>query len=101
MRFVAASNLFALANFIEAGLWICIGIGFAIVAGWKTGVVRRRLVVAAVGLVLFGVSDIMEVQTGAWYRPVGLLVWKGICVLVLGEMVIWYLHNRRRDARRR
>jgi len=38
---------------------------------------------AAVAFFWFGISDFIEVRTGAWYRPLGLLAMKGICVAVL------------------
>jgi hypothetical protein len=58
--------------------------------------VRVRCLVAAVTLVLFGISDVVEVETGAWYRPWWLLVWKGVCVMVLGYLLITYIREKRR-----
>jgi hypothetical protein len=34
--------------------------------------------------VLFGSSDVVEAQTGAWWRPLWLLAWKGVCLGSLG-----------------
>ena len=54
-------------NHIEAGLWFSIGLGMLI-----TAVIRRRdnrwltlLLVATVAFTLFGVSDIIEAESGA------------------------------------
>ncbi len=79
-------------NLIEAGFWIIFGVGLAI-AG-----MRRRRNLARLGLLsgtilfLFGVSDLVEANTGAWWRPWWLLVWKGTC---LSGMVLCALKYRR------
>ena len=44
---------------------------------------RASAASAAVVFIAFGVSDIVETTTGAWWRPWWLLVWKGVCVLAL------------------
>ena len=49
---------------------------------------------AAASFVLFGISDFVEVGTGAWYRPIGLLAWKGACLITL----VWCLIRYRRLA---
>ncbi|HRX85012.1 MAG TPA: hypothetical protein P5572_08340 [Phycisphaerae bacterium] len=74
--------MFRTANLIEAAFWIAVGAAFLIVA------LRRRqgrasAASAAVVFIAFGVSDIVETTTGAWWRPWWLLVWKGVCVLAL------------------
>ena len=48
--------------------------------------------IAAVTFCAFGVSDIVEVETGAWWRPWWLLVWKGLCIVVL--LVLLWQHYR-------
>ena len=69
--------LFVWGNVAEACLWI----GLAVLA------LRRRVgqwsIGLAAALTLFGVSDLVETQTGAWYDPPWLLAWKAICVLAL------------------
>ena len=44
---------------------------------------RGRGLLSAVTLVLFGLSDVVELQTGAWWRPWWLLVWKALCIAIL------------------
>lgn len=77
---LSISEFFADSNYFECCFWIAIGIGFAIAAVVKGP--RRRCLVTAMTFVLFGVSDYIEAQTGAWWRPWWLLVWKGACLLV-------------------
>jgi hypothetical protein len=70
-------------NACEASLWLT----FAVIvvvrfrraeAGW-----RRTACVMAFFFVLFGVSDLIEIETGAWWRPPSLLIFKGVCVIGL------------------
>ena len=67
---------FVYLNYIEAGMWIALGLGAAVQAQRFRGPVRRDLVVLAIDLIAFGVSDIIETRTGAWWRPWSLLAWK-------------------------
>src|SRR2546423_1374606 len=89
---------FRISNYIEAGLWTSIGIGFAIAALKHGGVTRRRCWIAAVTFVLFGISDLVESQTGAWYRPIWLFAWKGVCVLVLLYLMFVHFRDHRRSG---
>lgn len=68
----------AIFNCFEAAWWI--SVGFFI---YRRGRAYRIGRVASVWFVLFGISDIIEVFTGAPWRPWPLLVYKGICIIVL------------------
>jgi len=97
MRFfacLAASTFFGVANYLEAGLWAVTAIGFAIAATRRSGRARRLSCIAAVTFAAFGGSDVLEVQTGAWWRPWWLLAWKTLCVLVL--LGLYIVHRRHR-----
>jgi hypothetical protein len=92
---VAPSNLLfdleKTGNLIEAGFWIVFGVGLAI-AGMRRGWAIARLgLLSGTILVLFGVSDLVEASTGAWWRPWWLLTWKGTC---LSGMVLCALKYR-------
>lgn len=89
MRAQLVSDFFRISNYAEAGLW------FAIAAAvlWRFGL-SRRAVIAAAALVLFGVSDIVETTTGAWWRPWWLFVWKAACVATLLG-VFWAARKKR------
>ncbi len=90
--------MFETINYLEAALWCIIGLGFLFVAGVKPRI-RARCVVLGVVFVAFGASDIVEVQTGAWWRPWWLLLWKGACVGILGGQLIQYVRRRRDESR--
>ena len=93
-----ASNLdpaFVLSNRIEAGLWTAIGVGFLIGAALHHGIVRRDALIAAMVFAIFGLSDVVEATTGAWWRPWWLLVWKGGCIVALLVLTVRYFRRRR------
>jgi hypothetical protein len=55
----------------------------------ETKAIPPQFVQVACVLVAFGFSDVVEIQTGAWWRPWWLLVWKGACLLAMLGMW-WY-----------
>ncbi len=91
----AITPAFRAANYIEAAVWIVIGLGLA-GAAIRFAPARQRLSAAAIVLIAFGVSDIVETQTGAWYHPWWLLVWKGLCVIALVTLLIDHYRRRLR-----
>lgn len=74
----AALSFHAGFNYFEAGLWFVIAI-VMLVRGRLKQPWRWRLPLA---FAAFGVSDLIEVQTGAWWEPWWLLALKAACVLV-------------------
>ena len=81
-------------NLIEAGWWILLGlIVVALVVARRSK--AKWALPLAVTLIAFGLSDVMEVQTGAWYRPWWMLLWKAACVIVLaGYGLAWWRRRR-------
>jgi len=90
-------TVFQTANYIEAGLLGAIGL-FFLVRVLARQRLRRVCAVAAVTFLLFGVSDIVEVETGAWWRPWWLLGWKAACVLSMLPLFLKYRRGDFRDA---
>lgn len=86
------TDIHGLGNAIEAVVWWVLGICM-VIAAYAKPVARRQCLIAAIALVLFGCSDIVEISTGAWWRPWWLLVWKGACIAVLCWQ--WYTHRLR------
>ena len=81
-------NLLTLFNGCEALLWMVLA-GIAVVHFRSaTSNLRRASLVMAVFLVAFGISDLIEIQTGAWWRPAGLLIFKGLCLLGLTASMV-------------
>lgn len=90
--------MFETANYIEAGLWITIGLVFILFGLAGMIPLKHRWPVIAVTLILFGISDIVETRTGAWWKPWWLFVWKALCVLVLAVCVIQHYSQRRKNG---
>ena len=85
-------NLFHIFNLVEGVWWIGLGIWV-----WWCGVIRRRLhkTILSVILLLFGISDFVEMSTGAWWEPAWLLVWKAACVACVIIFIILIVLERR------
>ena len=67
-------------NQFEAGLWFLIALVLVVCYRRRLPQPWRWLLPAA--FALFGVSDVIELDTGAWWRPWWLGVMKAACVLV-------------------
>ncbi len=100
--YIALSNLLATestlhadGNAIEAAFWILIGVAFAVFAMMKGSAASRGRMFSIAGVfVLFGLSDVVEIQTGAWWNPWWLFVWKAACVLFFAWQYRLYRRNR-------
>jgi hypothetical protein len=73
----------AIFNGCEAALWLSLAV--FVTARYHRAPVGLWRVARVMGVlfVLFGVSDVIEIQTGAWWRPPGLLILKGGCLIGL------------------
>ena len=84
-------------NLIEAGFWMV----FGLVAGRRCSESKTdpSSVLGLVGClisILFGISDLVEAQTGAWWRPWWLFLWKAVCLTALGVCIMAYRRIRSR-----
>jgi hypothetical protein len=87
-------QIYVNGNYIEAFLWFCFAIGFAVNAGKTSGITRINRLITSLIFLFFGGSDIVEVQTGAWWSPWWLFVWKASCVLSMAILIWVYLRDR-------
>ena len=87
-------QIYVNGNYIEALIWFLFAIGFAVNAGKTSGRTRINRLITTLIFLLFGGSDIVEVQTGAWWSPWWLFVWKASCVLSMVILFWVYLHDR-------
>jgi hypothetical protein len=75
-------TIYRQGNYIEAGLWGLFTLGFIIYSYKQESLIaRRKNQITSMIFLLFGLSDIVEVQTGAWWKPWWLFLWKASCVL--------------------
>jgi hypothetical protein len=93
-------NIDVIFNRFEAALWLLISAWIALNAATRW--IRKATVpyyqsIAAIAFALFGVSDIIESFTGAWWIPWWLLVLKASCILAF---IYCYLSLRRAKATR-
>lgn len=88
------ASLHSTGNYWEAGFWGAIALGFAVAAIRRRGNLRRLLLIAALTLAAFGGSDLVEVRTGAWWRPWWLLAWKALCVAAMLWLYCAYQRTR-------
>ena len=86
-------------NAIEAAWWIALAIliamkdlGVTALRGWP----RAVLVIA---LMMFGVSDIIEIWTGAWWRPASLMLFKIVCIVAFIIAVVAITTRARRGRK--
>ena len=91
-------SAFQTANYVEAGLWFLTGIGFLVHAGWPRTTKRTMLIIAVVTVLAFGISDVVETQTGAWWRPWWLLAWKAACVFAFLVLLFRYARRRKNQS---
>jgi hypothetical protein len=70
-------------NGFEAALWALLAIVVVIRYRHAVAGLRRLSYGTSALLVLFAGSDIIEMHTGAWWKPPGLLLFKGVCLVGL------------------
>ena len=81
-----------LFNQIEAGVWLIIAIGFFFYCVKAKEEKRKIGIICCIAFFIFGISDIIESLTGAWWRPLWLLAIKTSCVFTF---IYCYLKYRR------
>lgn len=91
IHIIVFDNYHTFGNILEASLWGVIAFCL-LAASFGKPQYRKSLLVAALAFLLFGLSDLVEISTGAWWRPWWLLVWKAVCLGTL--FVLWILYRR-------
>lgn len=74
-------NFASLFNYFEAGLWFSIALILLVCRKDLLPELKRLASIVGISFAVFGFSDIIEASTGAWWRPLGLLGLKGLCIL--------------------
>jgi len=87
-------QIYVNGNYLEALIWFVFAIGFAVNAEKTSGTTRINRLITTLIFLFFGGSDIVEVQTGAWWSPWWLFVWKASCVLSMAILFWVYLRDR-------
>ena len=84
-------------NAFEALLWMGIAVTLFLCVRRMERERRRVGRVAAFGFVLFGVTDVIEIYTGNWAEPLGLLLLNAFCILLLLSCLYRYAQIRKRQ----
>lgn len=74
-------SIASLFNYFEAGLWFVIALTIFVRRVKSNPALTKLAMIASLSFALFGISDLVEASTGAWWRPLWLLGLKGLCVL--------------------
>jgi hypothetical protein len=98
MALLGVDELETNGNYGEAALWWLIALAFVYYALRQQGAARRRCWTAAVVFLAFGLSDVVEAHTGAWWQPWWLLVWKAACVIAMAALLVGDWRARRKTA---
>jgi hypothetical protein len=95
LSFGATPNILIEFNFYEALFWIVLGLVMVTVRGFVPYQYRRWVLVSAVNILLFGVTDVVELYTGGFLHTARwLLWWKSIHAIGLVGSVWWYIRLR-------
>jgi hypothetical protein len=89
-------NFHQTVNTLEAILWTAIGAAFF----WQAIRAKEasaRCWLACAAFLVFGISDLIEINTGAWWRPWWLFVMKAVCVLILTALYFNHRRSRRQS----
>ncbi len=81
-------------NVIEAGIWIAMAGWFLFLALRRRSSLKKTFLVFSVTLLFFGISDLIETQTGTWYKPFSLFMLKAVCVLFIAACLFVFFRNR-------
>ncbi len=76
-------SLIELGNFVESLVWFSIAIIFFVIPKKVEFYNKRISNSLGYAFILFGISDLIEMRTGAWWRPWWLLLIKALCLLFI------------------
>jgi hypothetical protein len=93
-RFKGGIVVEGIFNLVEGLWWMGLGMGLLLRTS-RQAVSRCLISWLAVILILFGLSDFVEIFSGAWWRPWWLAVWKAAC-LTTGILLLIFLLRKRR-----
>ncbi|MCE5186101.1 MAG: hypothetical protein LLF76_08270 [Planctomycetaceae bacterium] len=82
-------------NLVE-GLW-WIGLGIFILT-FRNRASRKHMITLALVLICFGLSDFIEIWSGAWWQPLWLLAVKAMCLIAAPIILILMRRQSRRSG---
>jgi len=95
MEFGATADIYSSFNLYEALFWWWLGASLLGCRHWAGSQYQSWLLFSAANILLFGVTDVVELYTGGFlHTATWLLYWKVGHVLGLGVSVAWYVRLR-------
>jgi hypothetical protein len=91
------SSMLHVFNIIEAAFWLFLGMVFVRLGLKANGRKQRRCYLAALLFMLFAGTDIVELWTGAWWKPWWLFVWNGSCLVAFVLLAGSYWRERQME----
>jgi hypothetical protein len=82
-------------NACEAAFWVVVGAVVIVRSRAAPSRVRRVGLIAGLAFFAFAGTDLVELRTGAWYRPWWLLVYNALCITTLAACYGAYLPARK------
>ncbi|HEY0457277.1 MAG TPA: hypothetical protein VGE41_12975 [Verrucomicrobiae bacterium] len=92
------SDLEKNGNLLEAGIWLLVTLVLLTKVFCSQPPFRRIFFILSAAFFIFGISDIIESRTGAWWRPWWLFVMKASCVLVFYFGFRAYYQEKKREG---
>jgi hypothetical protein len=86
-------------NSIEMFIWLIVGIAFFASRFRRSNRYKKLTLLLSVTFIAFGLSDGLEVKTGAWWQPWWLLLWKVLCIIIFALSLIYYILNEQRSKK--
>lgn len=74
-------NIASIFNYCEAGLWFTISLMVFLRRKNPNLTITKLAIQTSISFFFFGISDLIEANTGAWWQPWWLLVLKVLCIL--------------------
>jgi len=96
MLFLKSMDISQIFNSIEMFFWLIIGAIFFVNGFRQSNQYKKLSFFLSVVFAAFGLSDGIEVHTGAWWRPWWLLLWKVLCVIIFVICLIYYIWHQHR-----
>ena len=90
-------NASEIYNWVEVILWPSVGLACLIGTFCKQGKIPGQIWLLALAFAVFGLSDYIELQTGAWWKPWWLLAMKVGCTSAF--ILVGLSHYRSERAR--
>ena len=69
-------------NLVEAAFWMLVTVVILVKAIRAVAPLRRIFLILSAAFFVFSISDLIESQTGAWWKPFWLLLMKIGCIAV-------------------